>query len=97
MATDSKRMRRLSFRSAQRCEDAKEDICRCRCGGMFHGARRGSVGALPYGDPHSLEKKCSLCKGGGWRSGKKCPRCKGSGIIKPKAVKVAEAEADLLT
>jgi hypothetical protein len=42
----------LSKRQAQRCEDACEPICKCRCGGAFHGAKRGSIAGLSESDPH---------------------------------------------
>lgn len=49
-------MRRLSLRDATRCEDAKEHVCKCRCGGALHGAKRGTgeafFDALPEDDPH---------------------------------------------
>lgn len=89
----------LSRMAAQSCEEAKEPICRCRCRGKFHGASRGSVGDLPFGDPHSLEKKCSKCSGTGVfllnarvvrpdvltgvRS--MCQKCQGTGILAPKS------------
>lgn len=33
-------MRRLSIRQVVRCETAKTRRCRCRCGGLLHGAGR---------------------------------------------------------
>ena len=44
--------RPLSERQARACEDADTSRCRCRCGGRFHGARRGAVDQLPAADPH---------------------------------------------
>ncbi len=60
-------MKTLSEKQAQKCEDAKEPICKCRCGGQLHGAKRGSVTSLAYGDPHSLIKPCTKCNGTGKR------------------------------
>ena len=34
------RIRPLSARAASRCETAKTARCRCRCGGLLHGAGR---------------------------------------------------------
>lgn len=45
-------MRALSARQAQRCEDAANPRCRCRCGGALHGAHRGRVESLELSDPH---------------------------------------------
>ena len=46
----------LSQREADRCENAKEPACKCRCGGAKHGAGRvaegGDFSALPMDDPH---------------------------------------------
>jgi len=54
-------MKRLSLRAAQRCETAKTARCRCRCGGLLHGASRGMdkefFTALPDGDPHKAKAK----------------------------------------
>jgi DnaJ-class molecular chaperone len=91
-----RRMRPLSKTSAQRCEDAAELICRCRCGGTLHGAKRGAVGALPFGDPHSLEYECSECKGTGkykttWGSERFCRKCKGTGKLKVKEKEITNA------
>lgn len=51
-------MRALSVKQADRCETAEGHTCRCRCGGKFHGSRRGEgVGffnALPADDPHYI-------------------------------------------
>lgn len=60
-------MKPLSQRQADRCEEAKEDKCVCRCGGMLHEAKRGSGAAftngLPEDDPHyvpSEERKAEI-------------------------------------
>jgi hypothetical protein len=49
-------VKKLSMRAAQRCEAAKTGRCRCRCGGLLHGAARGMdeafFAALPDDDPH---------------------------------------------
>jgi hypothetical protein len=49
-------MKPLTQREADRCENALESVCKCRCGGAKHGAGRVSVGGdfstLPLGDPH---------------------------------------------
>ena len=42
----------LTARQAAACENATRPKCTCRCGGKMHGAGRGSVRALPVGDPH---------------------------------------------
>ena len=81
--------RGLSHRSAQRCEDALEEKCDCRCAGRFHGAKRGPVSKLKVGDPHSLIRICFKCRGTGKKFGLagtiySCPKCKGKGIIEPK-------------
>ena len=44
--------RALSERQASACENAENPRCRCRCGGLLHGARRGLVTNLPPSDPH---------------------------------------------
>lgn len=49
--------RGLSYASARACEEAKEDVCRCRCGGKMHGLRRvreGELYSLPEDDPHHI-------------------------------------------
>jgi len=50
-------VRRLSARQAVTCETAKGRRCRCRCGGLLHGAGRftDADGArlLPDDDPHA--------------------------------------------
>lgn len=49
-------MRRLGRGAAKRCEEATEPKCACRCGGQFHGARRGATEDLPLDDPHSTKR-----------------------------------------
>lgn len=48
-------MRALSFRQAQRCEQAEGKRCQCRCGGAAHGKARGEVDDLPEDDPHFVD------------------------------------------
>lgn len=59
----SERIKPLSFREAERCENAREPACKCRCGGAKHGAKRGTgeqlgfrsfYEALPDEDPHHI-------------------------------------------
>ncbi len=54
-------MRGLSLRQASNCEEAREHVCRCRCGGLLHGARRGTgeafFNSLPEDDPHYIASK----------------------------------------
>lgn len=50
-------VRPLNQKQAQRCEDAKNRRCRCRCEGIAHGADRGSVFELKFEDPHKVERK----------------------------------------
>lgn len=48
-------MRYLSQYAANRCENAVESECKCRCGGALHGAARvsdGNFSMLPSDDPH---------------------------------------------
>jgi hypothetical protein len=49
-------MRQLSLRQAWNCETAREKRCRCRCGGLLHGARRAKQSKELHGfamnDPH---------------------------------------------
>lgn len=51
-------MRNLSESQATRCETAKNKRCRCRCGGLAHGANRGQgkefFNQLPEEDPHMI-------------------------------------------
>jgi hypothetical protein len=53
--------KRLSESQARRCEEARTARCRCRCGGLMHGAKRipadaprGAYEALPPDDPHQV-------------------------------------------
>lgn len=53
--------RSLNAREADRCEQAREPVCRCRCGGTKHGAKRIPAGSsasafatLPSDDPHFI-------------------------------------------
>jgi hypothetical protein len=66
MAEDKKKA--LTKAQAQKCEDASEPVCKCRCGGAEHG-RGGGEGleyfqGLPPDDPHHLptdeEKKAAI-------------------------------------
>lgn len=57
----SDRTKSLSLKQAQNCENAKEPVCKCRCGGALHGAKRGGetpgldfFEGLPSDDPHRL-------------------------------------------
>lgn len=47
--------------SALRCETAACGRCRCRCGGLLHGKKRGDdpafFEALPDEDPHKARRK----------------------------------------
>jgi len=86
-------MNTLSKKQAQRCEEAKEKVCRCRCGGALHGASRGDVSLLAYGDPHSLVKICPNCTKGkrampidGQLVYYDCGKCKGTGFLYPKVL-----------
>lgn len=54
-AVQTQRKRFLTRREADRCEQAKEPVCHCRCGGLKHGAKRVSgdeLASLPLNDPH---------------------------------------------
>ncbi len=80
-------MMSLSLKKAQSCEDATQKKCKCRCNGLLHGKKRGSVLRLPFGDPHSLLKPCQHCKGRGKVyvfSNYPCNRCDGRGVVLPK-------------
>lgn len=50
----------LSLTQLSRCENALEPVCRCRCQGTRHGAKRvagnsrSDFESLPVGDPHRL-------------------------------------------
>jgi len=52
---------RLSMARATACETAKTGKCRCRCGGILHGKKRGDDPAffegLPKDDPHFAKPK----------------------------------------
>lgn len=58
------RLRPLSSAQASNCENAREPVCKCRCGGALHGAARAPIGSaqddplfyesLPETDPHHL-------------------------------------------
>jgi hypothetical protein len=56
MATEKQKA--LSEAQAQKCEDAREEVCHCRCGGAAHGRKAGGGKAyfqgLPPDDPHHL-------------------------------------------
>jgi hypothetical protein len=59
--------RPLSQREAERCEQATTPVCKCRCRGALHGARRvpsgGDFSVLHTDDPHyrpPLTKKEAL-------------------------------------
>jgi len=46
-------VKRLTFGQAQSCETATGPVCRCRCGGAFHGiARVTNPTELPEDDVH---------------------------------------------
>lgn len=53
-------MKPLTEAQAGACEHAKTPRCRCRCGGVFHGAGRATnredFERLHEGDPHHLPK-----------------------------------------
>jgi hypothetical protein len=58
----SPRVRPLSAYQAANCEHALEPVCRCRCGGALHGAKRLGLALDPAGyfllppdDPHYAE------------------------------------------
>jgi len=54
-------MKALSLRQAGNCENAREHVCRCRCGGALHGIARGDgrgfFEGLPADDPHYIPSK----------------------------------------
>ena len=61
-------MKAMSHAMADRCENAKEPACHCRCGGALHGAKRFQTDALgntprvefetlPETDPHFVPSK----------------------------------------
>jgi len=74
--------RALTYQQASRCENAEKPVCRCRCGGKFHGSKRGKVTALPFDDPHSPTKACPTCRG----VDPTCARCRGLGRVYVKSV-----------
>lgn len=51
-------MKALSLAQANNCETAREPVCKCRCQGALHGARRGEgiafFNGLPVDDPHYI-------------------------------------------
>lgn len=58
----SPRVRPLTAYQVANCEHALETVCRCRCGGAFHGAKRPGLALDPAGyfqlpddDPHHAE------------------------------------------
>lgn len=64
MCADKTEKRQLSLRQAKNCEQALEPVCKCRCGGQAHGAKRGGDSPsaqffydLPEDDPHHLYTK----------------------------------------
>lgn len=90
-------MNSLSLKQAQRCEDAAEPMCKCRCGGAFHGAKRGTVLMLCSSDPHTLMKPCRWCKGTGyWDTAKKlsCSNCGSLGMCLSKKHRVTPVPSD---
>lgn len=54
-------MRPLNVRQVLVCEAATHRRCRCRCGGLLHGAERSKIPEfyeqLPKRDPHWLKEK----------------------------------------
>ncbi|MGE0160714.1 MAG: hypothetical protein AB7T31_15005 [Gemmatimonadales bacterium] len=48
-------MKPLSYAAAARCENATHPRCKCRCGGVLHGAKRNRPENLPPDDPHHAE------------------------------------------
>ena len=58
-------MNQLSLKALQRCEEAQEPVCHCRCGGLYHGKKRNGDSpadraffeGLPDNDPHHLLSK----------------------------------------
>ena len=86
-------MNALSAKAAANCENAKTPVCRCRCGGRFHGSARMKISELPLDDPHSPSVECQRCKGTGkltvWRGEEveiDCYFCKAQGRIIKNAV-----------
>ncbi len=77
---EPRKIKALSARGAQACEQAKEPRCRCRCGGTLHGVKRGNVCDLSVGDPHYPGRSCATCVGTG-----QCYRCGGRGKVAREA------------
>lgn len=79
------RQKAMSYSAAMRCEEAREPVCKCRCGGKLHGAKRGDVTALPYDDPHSPTTDCKYCAGKGKVNTliglQDCIKCHGQGKV----------------
>lgn len=48
-------MKAMSRAQAGACENANGGRCRCRCGGLLHGAGRGDTSSLPIGDAHRTD------------------------------------------
>lgn len=90
-------MNALSYAAATRCEEAAEPVCKCRCNGQFHGAKRGTVGSLPFDDPHFPGYSCDLCGGIGrvalYGTMVTCRRCDGRGfVVTRKTLQAINAE-----
>jgi hypothetical protein len=49
-------MNALSQFAANNCENAKNDVCHCRCNGALHGARRLKTNDAGDTDPIEFEK-----------------------------------------
>lgn len=49
-------MNALSQFAANNCENAKNDVCHCRCNGALHGARRLKTNETGDTDPTEFEK-----------------------------------------
>ncbi len=67
---ESTKMKPLSEKQARSCEEAKDPVCKCRCGGRLHGARRGGDNdtprsffeGLPEDDPHYLPSAAKVAE-----------------------------------
>lgn len=95
------RMKRLSIIQANRCENASEKKCRCRCGGVLHGAKRGDVRRLGIKDLHSVKHLCHKCNGLGeigfpQNIPQVCTTCNGAGILIPGNWKAVDKGEQLL-
>ncbi len=56
MAETPSHSRGLSYSAAKACEEARETVCKCRCGGAMHGAKRQAfLFDLAKEDPHHVE------------------------------------------